>query len=126
MNKDEACRAPAGGGAADDLRALARDWITLWQSELAAAAADRELQEAWQALAALWAGAAVTLLQALPRGAGDGAGGGAGAAGPAWAAPAAVPPDPRDAEIEQLRRRVDALEHRLGEQSGRPKGGARP
>src|SRR5271156_4264705 len=57
-----------------DLQAIARDWITLWQSELTAAAADRELQETWQTLAALWAGAAGAMLQGLPRGGPDGRG----------------------------------------------------
>ena len=49
---------------APDLEALARDWITLWQSELAAIAADREMQESWQAILALWAGAAGAILAA--------------------------------------------------------------
>jgi len=49
---DEEAAAP--DRQAPDLRALARDWITLWQSELAATAADRELAEGWQQLAALW------------------------------------------------------------------------
>ena len=61
-------RRPSPGGPAADLQGLARDWITLWQSELAAVAADREVQEAWQTLLALWAGAATAMLQALPRG----------------------------------------------------------
>src|ERR1700723_2618756 len=47
--------------------ALARDWITLWQSELAAIAADREAQESWQAILALWGGAAGAMLAAAPR-----------------------------------------------------------
>ena len=34
-----------------DTRALARDWITLWQSELTAMAADREMREGWQTTA---------------------------------------------------------------------------
>src|SRR6185312_16137389 len=63
-----------GNGRADppeqaDLVELARDWITLWQSELAALATDREAQEAWRTLISLWAGAAGALLGAAPRGA---------------------------------------------------------
>ena len=50
-----------------DLQELARDWITLWQSELAALAADREAQESWQAMMSLWAGAAAAMLNAMPR-----------------------------------------------------------
>ena len=57
----------APSAAAPDLEALARDWITLWQSELAAIATDREAQESWQAILALWAGAAGALLTAAPR-----------------------------------------------------------
>ena len=52
--------------AAPDLRKLAQDWITLWQSELAALAVDREAQETWHAMLALWAGAAAAMLQAMP------------------------------------------------------------
>ena len=59
------------------LHELARDWITLWQSELAALAADREAQETWQALVALWAGAAACDAEreriGLRRGKADGA-----------------------------------------------------
>jgi len=119
--------ASSGPGAAApepaglDLQAIARDWITLWQSELTAAATDRELQETWQTLAGLWAGAAGAMLRGLPRGAPDGrfgaaaAPGRAGPAAPARPAPAAAAPDARDAEIERLARRVADLERRLAD-----------
>ena len=102
---------PAGPPPAEDLHDLARDWITLWQSELAALAADREAQETWQALLSLWAGAAAATLQAMPR------------AGHERARPAQSPrpaaattaPDARDAEIERLHRRLADLERRLHE-----------
>jgi hypothetical protein len=96
-----------------ELHELARDWIALWQSELAALATDREAQETWQTLMSLWAGAAGAMLQALPRAGHDGAG-----ARPAHAprpAAAAAAPDSRDAEIERLARRVAELERRLAE-----------
>jgi uncharacterized protein YceH (UPF0502 family) len=98
----------------EDLHDLARDWITLWQSELAALAADREAQETWRVLLSMWAGAAGALLRAMPReGANDGAGGSARpAAAPRPAAPAAAP-DARDAEVERLRQRIADLERRL-------------
>jgi hypothetical protein len=110
----------AQDGAAPDLQALARDWITLWQSELSAAAADREVQETWQMLASLWAGVAGSMLRGLPRGAPDGRGfaaapAGAGTAAPARPAPAAAAPDARDAEIDRLAGRVAELERRLAE-----------
>jgi hypothetical protein len=70
---------PGPGGAADgradqaapgqDLAALARDWIELWQSEVAALASDPETAETWSRLAALWAGAAASGIAAMPRGA---------------------------------------------------------
>jgi hypothetical protein len=47
--------------------ALARDWITLWQSELAALASDPEAVEAWTRLLSLWAGAAAAGLRMAPR-----------------------------------------------------------
>jgi hypothetical protein len=105
---------------APDLQALARDWITLWQSELTAAAADRELQETWQALAGLWAGVAGAMLRGLPRGAPDGRGhptasGRAKAAASARPAPAAAAPDARDAEIDRLAGRIAELERRLAD-----------
>jgi len=109
----------AGGTAGDqhspDLQALARDWITLWQSELTAAVADREVQESWQTLAALWAGVAGAMLHGLPRGLADGAAGpfGAGAFAPPRAASPAAASDARDAEVQRLARRVDELEARL-------------
>jgi hypothetical protein len=119
MDEGDAGSFRRGGAAPDppvpDLQGLARDWITLWQSELAAAAADREVQESWQRMAGLWAGAAAALVQALPRGAADGW---SRAAAPPRPAPAAAAPDPRDAEIERLVRRIDALERRLADLEG--------
>jgi hypothetical protein len=130
----------AASGEPPDLDALARDWITLWQSELTAITADREAQESWQAILALWAGAAGAMLAAAPRfGAAppwvnawpnaqpapphqpeaqpqhDAPPGRAGTAAPPGAASATVAPDPRDAEIDRLARHVDELESRLAE-----------
>jgi hypothetical protein len=102
-----------------ELGEVAQDWITLWQSELSALAMDREAQETWQALLALWAGAAGAMLSALPRTDPDGRNpAGSRTPGPTAAsrpAPAAAAPDPRDAEIERLGRRVAELEQRLVE-----------
>jgi len=103
---------PADPPAAE-LAELARDWITLWQSELAALAVDREAQESWQTLLALWAGAAAAMLQAMPRSGHDGTRPGAAVA--PRPAPAAAAPDARDAEIERLARRIAELERRLAE-----------
>jgi hypothetical protein len=123
---------PAGEA---DLRKLAQDWITLWQSELSAMAADRELQESWQATMGLWAGVATAMLNATFGTAQHGATNrhdrnrqypGRQHSGPEPAAgtkAAAAAPDARDAEIERLARHIAALEARLGEleRSGRPR-----
>jgi hypothetical protein len=115
---------------APDLRRLAQDWITLWQSELTAMAADREMQETWQATMGLWAGVATAMLNAtigtVRHGSSDRHDRSRQRAGPqpaAGAAPAAAAPDPRDAEIERLARHIAALEERLGklERSGGPR-----
>src|SRR5208282_3800556 len=84
----------AESGQTPDLEALARDWVTLWQSELAAIAADREAQESWQAIVALWAGTAGAMLTAAPRSWISHAG--PGHAGPATVQPAteAAPHEP--------------------------------
>jgi len=104
---------PKLGGAS--LHELARDWITLWQSELSGLAADREAAETWQAMVALWAGAAGAMLNGIPSasGQGDGADRRAGAAAASRPSPAAAAPYPRDAEIERLVGRVAELEQRL-------------
>jgi hypothetical protein len=98
-----------------DLQSLARDWITLWQSELVAIAVDRESLETWETLFPLWAGIAGALLQRPPLDGSDGAAG----VKPARhgvsprPAPAAAASDPRDAEVGGLARRLAELERRL-------------
>ena len=91
-----------------DLRALAADWVTIVQSELAAMAADREAQETAQALLAVWAGAMAAAMRAAPREPGA-----TGAAATTGAAPAAAASDAGGAELDELRRRVHELEARL-------------
>ena len=100
-------RDSALGGAA----ALARDWITIWQSELSAAATDRERAQLWAWTAAQWAAAARAATMLLP--AFDGPSGPAAAKPPAGAAPAVAAPDARDAAIARLAGRVEQLERRL-------------
>jgi hypothetical protein len=142
-------RGPGDGAEAapqPDLAALARDWIELWQSELAALAADPETAETWARLAALWAGMAASGLAAMPRGFADerfGAGhtpgfgpggffpaapGFAGAAQPPRPAPASAPPDAGGAAAHRLLERVldrlDAIERRLAEMEQRGGGSA--
>ena len=125
-----------------DLAALARDWIELWQSELAALAADREAAETWVRLAALWAGLAASAVAAMPRGAGEEGRDGFGAfgfpggfpggfTGPAHAprpAPAAAAPDPGGLAshrlLERVLDRLDAIERRLSAMEERSGGGA--
>jgi hypothetical protein len=115
MSESGAGDPPESGGAS--LHELARDWVTLWQSELAAVAADREAQETWQAMVALWAGAAGAMLNGVSAASrqGDGAERRTRSAAPPGTAPAAAAPDPRDVEIERLVGRVAELERRLVE-----------
>jgi hypothetical protein len=88
---------------------LAEDWVTLWQSELTAMAADRELRESWAAFAALWASTTHTALAQLR----DGAHRSAHPAQPPRPAAPAVAPVPGVDEIEHLNRRIAELERRL-------------
>jgi hypothetical protein len=94
---------------AGDPQAVARDWITIWQSELTAAATDPELIEGYTRMIDHWARAALAAAALLPGGA-DGAAGRAGAWAQAGAAAAAATPDARDAAIERLAGRVAELE----------------
>jgi hypothetical protein len=139
------------GDAAPDLAALAKDWIELWQSELAALAADPETAETWARLAALWAGMAASGIAAMPRGFGDerfGAGvppgfgpglgpgfgpgfvppGFAGAAQPPRPAPVPAAPDaggaPSHRLLERVLDRLDAIERRLAQMEQRGGGDA--
>src|ERR1700688_287489 len=102
-----------------DPRKLAQDWITLWQSELSAMAADREIRESWQTVMALWAGTMSTMLRGLPPNPDanrhDGAHGRSRPPDASRPPPAAAAPDARDAEIDRLARHVAALEQRLAE-----------
>ena len=56
-----------GAAAMPGPSTLAQDWITVWQSELSAMAADPEIRETWQTLASMWAGTMSAMLQGLPR-----------------------------------------------------------
>ena len=119
-----------------ELERLAEDWITLWQSEIAALAADREAAEAWAAAASTWAALGAAWLRAAgapPFGRGA----------PAWpfphdgaaprAAPAAAPPDAGGKPgmagdgggDDGLRQRLAELERRLADLEGGA-GRARP
>jgi hypothetical protein len=109
---------PQAGEESIDMRRLARDWITLWQSELNAMAADPEMHETWQSVLALWAGGMASMLRAAPRESAvrrEPSGRGTGAADPPRPQAAAAAPDPRDAEIERLGRHVASLERRFAE-----------
>jgi hypothetical protein len=110
------------GGASDgraDPAALMRDWITIWQSEMSAAATDPDLVHAWTRLLEIWAatarGATLLIPPMPPAGAAarDTAPGGARPAPPAGSAAADAAPDARDAALERLARRVEELERRL-------------
>ncbi|WP_287787983.1 hypothetical protein [Acidiphilium sp.] len=92
---------------------LARDWITLWQSELTALAQDREWREGWTGLMTLWAGAATAAIgtaEALSRHDPPRRARPDGAPRPA-SSPAA--PDAGGDAVERLHRRIAELEARL-------------
>lgn len=111
-----------------NLTRFLQDWTSLWREEMLAQAADPASIEMWRTAISLWAGAALTPPSAAVRGReqpegrtarGRGTGGGVGpaprpdAARPAGATAPAVAPDARDAAIERLMARIDALEARL-------------
>ena len=98
-------------------RDTARDWVTIWQSEMAALAEDREALEMWRGAVDGWARMAETMIDAMPdAGLNDRV---SGSAAPAGAAPAPAAPDPRDAELARLAERVAELERRLSGVEGR-------
>lgn len=113
-------------GAGLDLAQLARDWITICRSELAALAADQEAQETWRTLLALWAGATESVLAAMPHATRDRADGRAGPAAAPRPAAVAAAPDARDAEIGRLATRLAELEQRLDELERVGRGSGRP
>ncbi|HTW28110.1 MAG TPA: hypothetical protein VME92_13350 [Acetobacteraceae bacterium] len=98
---------------------VAQDWITLWESELAALATDREAQEVMLRLVGLWAKTARTAVAAMtPAGhgaAGDGPAGRARSAASSGTASAPVASDAGVAAIGRLERRIAELERRLAE-----------
>lgn len=113
----EAPAADASPFAASDIEALARDWITIWQSELSSYAADREAAEGWLRLLALWAGAMTSVLatasSAAPGDAHEQPDGHFGATQEARTAATPAAPDPRMAAFERLDQRLARLEERL-------------
>ena len=128
LEEDECRMSDATEPRSPGLDQLARDWITIWESELTALAADRESQETWRAFLALWARAASTPAPGAPASDAPASDDTAPAPAsissiPARSTAVAAASDARDAEIERLARRVAALESRLGQSSAG--GGAR-
>ncbi|WP_211248670.1 hypothetical protein [Acidocella facilis] len=91
---------------------LAKDFVAVWQSELTAMAADRELRECWAATLALWAQAAGAAAALMPH---EPPPGSSRPAQPARPAPAAAASGPGLDEVERLSRRVAELEQRLAQ-----------
>lgn len=135
--------------AGAELDRLARDWITLWQSELTALASDPEAVEAWTRLMSLWAASATAALSMMPRGGPAHDPSAAWPFAPPGAAPAGAPPDARgvarngggggDGVLARILERLDGIERRLaalevgrGRRTGRgagaeaERGGTRP
>jgi hypothetical protein len=108
--------APDGTPQPGSPQAIAADWITIWQSEMAALATDREMHEAWTRMVALWAQAAqgaARLLPATLAATADGPSGRAGPAAPARPAPPVAAFDARDTALQRLADRVEELERKL-------------
>ena len=98
---------------------LAQDLVAMWQSELTAMAADRELRECWAATMALWAQAANAAAALLPHE--HAAPGSPRAAEPPRPAAPAAASQPGVDEIGLLNRRIAELEQRLaGFMAGTP------
>jgi len=91
---------------------LAEDWVALWQSELTAMSADRELRESWAAMVALWASTAAMAIGAIKPGH-ETAPRTAFTAQPARAAAAAAASVAGVDEVAKLNRRIAELERRL-------------
>jgi hypothetical protein len=130
-----------------DFRALAEDWIAIWQSEITAYLTDPETHQAWGAMRAVWAGAAQAMMRAMPPAPGFGSPfgppgmrpprrpkpaaparearrkpGSTESSGPDAAprtAPAAAAPVARDDEVRRLEQRVAELERHLADQDRR-------
>ena len=88
-----------------DLGQFLRDWTSLWREE---AEADPAAVEMWRGAMALWARTLLT----PPSGA-RGRESASGQPAKTGTGAAAAAPDPRDAALERLARRVDELEARL-------------
>lgn len=99
---------------------LARDWLTIWESELASLSADREIQEFWARLVAVWAEAATAIRDGVRYERGE------PNRSPARAAAAGAAPDAGDVALERLDRRLAGIEARLAalESEFRAGGGA--
>lgn len=112
----DAAREPPPPPSPDSPGPLA-DWITLWHSELAALAVDREAQEAAQALIGLWASTAQSLAAGIGPRADEPAPGRPRPAEPPRPAAAAAAPAAGDdgAELARLRARLADMESRIAE-----------
>lgn len=105
---------------------LAKNLLAIWQSELTAMAADRELRESWVTMVQLWAQAASAAASLLPH---DAASGSTVSAQPPRSTAAHAASGAGLDEISRLNRRVAELERRLAElleQRGEPGAGDKP
>lgn len=99
-----------------------KDWTTLWQSELAALAVDRECHEGLAAFSTAWSQLAIARHDAStapatasgPSSGHDGPARRPGPDAPPGAAPLDAAPDARDDEITRLRARIAELERSRG------------
>lgn len=105
---------------------LAKNLLTIWQSELTAMATDRELQEHWVTMVGLWAQTANAAITAFSH---ESAPGSPIPPQPPRASPSHAASGDRLDEINELTSRVRDLERRLAElldQHGQPAAAGNP
>lgn len=109
-------------GEPPGIEALARRFLDLWQSHVAAFAADPETNHVLGRLMAAQLGAAEQFVKAVrPAPRADGHEPGDHGAAAARAAPAAAPPPGGERDLAELARRLAACEERLARLEQRPR-----
>jgi hypothetical protein len=104
-----------GKATPPDPRAVATDWLTIWQSELSATITDGEIHDSMMRLVAAWADTAARMIRLMPPGPHEIPARPPGPAAPARPTATVAASDDRDAALRELADRVAQLERRLHE-----------